>query len=584
MFDRRRFLIASAAAAAGSYATMLDAAAVPHAASAKSSQDAIRKFLAHITPERLRARLYFIASDLFEGRDTGSFGQHATALYLGSEYVQLGFTAGFAASGPLIPESFFQHFKAERKRPKSSSLILNIAGRELPVSLPGGSGTAQAFFSGNDFQDAEAPIVFAGYGIEDEKAGYTEYSAVKQRGTSLNDKWIMLLDGEPKFLAAPDGKFAHSAFEKRFELAKVGNPKGVLVVSTAAPEEFQKQAEAAPHGVFNVQLRLADSSNYPAIFTISRDLADEILKTANTDIATIQKQIEDSKAPPHVELTNLSASAKFETYPAVETENVVAILPGSDPALSNEYIVVSAHHDHLGRDPERQGDQIFNGASDDGSGTVGLIEMADAFAAARDAGHGPRRSIIFLHTTAEEKGTRGSAYFVENPAVPLDSIVADLNMDGLGGFDPKHPRQSHNYIYITNHPSEMDAICQRALKLSGVDIELDGHADFNSDDRSFRTYQIPAIYYCSGLVKDYHQVTDEPQTIDYGHLARATQLAFATTWLLANEPIPAKHPPLSSLKQQGYKCSPCGLACDSLAFDAPGTCPCCGMELVKNLV
>ena len=104
MFDRRRFLIASAAAAAGSYATMLDAAAVPHAASAKSSQDAIRKFLAHITPERLRARLYFIASDLFEGRDTGSFGQHATALYLGSEYVQLGFTPGFAGSGPLIPE------------------------------------------------------------------------------------------------------------------------------------------------------------------------------------------------------------------------------------------------------------------------------------------------------------------------------------------------------------------------------------------------------------------------------------------------------------------------------------------------
>jgi Zn-dependent M28 family amino/carboxypeptidase len=262
----------------------------------------------------------------------------------------------------------------------------------------------------------------------------------------------------------------------------------------------------------------------------------------------------------------------------------VAILPGTDPALKDEYIVVSAHHDHLGRDPERQGDQIFNGASDDGSGTVGLIEMADAFAAARAAGAGPRRSIIFLHTTAEEKGTRGSAYFVDNPVVPLDSIVADLNMDGLGSFDPKHPRQSHNYIYMTNHPKDMDAVCKRALAASGVQIELDDHADFNSDDRSFRAYQIPAIYYCSGLVKDYHQVSDEPQTIDYGHLARATQLAFATTWLLANEPIPAKHPPLSSLKQQGYKCSPCGLPCDALSFNAPGTCPCCGMELVKNLV
>src|SRR3954454_4865559 len=180
MFDRRQFLIASAAAAAGSYGSMLEAAA-PGALSGKSSEELIRKFLAHITPDRLRARLYFIASDVFEGRDTGSFGQHATALYLGAEYVQLGFSPAVAASGPLIPESFFQHFKGERKRPKSSSLVISVAGRQVPVDLSG-DGTARAFFSGADFQDAEAPIVFAGYGIEDEKAGYREYSALKQRG------------------------------------------------------------------------------------------------------------------------------------------------------------------------------------------------------------------------------------------------------------------------------------------------------------------------------------------------------------------------------------------------------------------
>src|SRR5436190_13887384 len=206
MFDRRRFLIASAAAAAGSYATMLDAAAVPHAASAKSSQDAIRKFLAHITPERLRARLYFIASDVFEGRDTGSFGQHATALYLGAEYVQLGFSPAVASSGPLIPESFFQRFNAGRKSPKSSSLVFTIAGQSVQVRLPGEPGSSQAFFSGADFQDVDAPVVFAGYGIEDEEAGYKDYSALKQRGISFDDKWILILDGEPKFLAAPDGK------------------------------------------------------------------------------------------------------------------------------------------------------------------------------------------------------------------------------------------------------------------------------------------------------------------------------------------------------------------------------------------
>jgi len=332
MFDRRRFLMASAAAAAGTYANMLEAA-LPPPASAKSEQDAIRKFLAHITPDRLRARLYFIASDAMEGRDTGSFGQRATALYLGSEYVQLGFTPAMASSGSLIPESFFQHFKGERKRPKSSSLTLVIAGREVPVSLE--PGAAQGFFSGADFQDADGPIVFAGYGIEDEKGGYKEYSTLKQRGVSLSDTWIMLLDGEPRFLAAPDGKLAHNAFEKRLELAKVANPKGVLIVSNASPEDFQKQAKQAPHGIFNAQLRLADSANYPATFTISRDLADEILKSANTDVATIQKQIDYSKAPYAVGLSNVAARAKFEAFPRVETENVIAVLPGSDPALKN---------------------------------------------------------------------------------------------------------------------------------------------------------------------------------------------------------------------------------------------------------
>jgi Zn-dependent M28 family amino/carboxypeptidase len=331
-------------------------------------------------------------------------------------------------------------------------------------------------------------------------------------------------------------------------------------------------------------LRLGPAGIYPATFVIAHDVADQIFRSANTTTDATINEIERLKTPKGVDFPNVSAAAKFEPYPPAETENVVAILQGSDPSVSTEYVVVSAHHDHLGRDPERQGDQIYNGASDDGSGTVGLMEIAGAFAKAKQAGAGPRRSIVFLHTTAEEKGLRGSAYFVQNPRVPLDSIVADLNMDGIAGFDPKHPRQSKNYLYILNQPPEMKAVADHALQMSGVPIELDTHADFNSDDRNFRQYRIPYIYYSTGLVKDYHQPSDEPQTIDYGHLARAAQLAFATVWLLANQPSSIKHPPLSSLKQQGYKCAPCGLACDSLSFDAPGTCPCCGMELIKDYV
>src|SRR3954471_8270860 len=165
MLDRRQFLMTTAAAAVGGYAGILEAAPAP-AASSNLSQESLRRFLRLITPDRLRARLYFIASDFFEGRDTGSFGQHATALYLGSEYVQLGFTPPIQSSAPLIPESFFQRFNPQRKRPQSAALTLSVGGRQIQTILPGEGGPAQAYFSGADFQDADAPMVFAGYGIE----------------------------------------------------------------------------------------------------------------------------------------------------------------------------------------------------------------------------------------------------------------------------------------------------------------------------------------------------------------------------------------------------------------------------------
>lgn len=349
--------------------------------------------------------------------------------------------------------------------------------------------------------------------------------------------------------------------------------------------EFQayvKQASGSTGHLLPLRLDWPPSSN-PVTLVIARDVADEIFKNANTTVADVASKISRTQTPKAVDLGDLPVKAEFESFPPLESENVVAILPGSDPELQKEFVVVSAHHDHLGTDSTLAGHQIYNGAADDGSGTVALLEMASAFAHAKSEGAGPCRSLVFLHTTGEKSGLLGSTYFVDRePLVPLDAVTADLNLDGIAGFDPKHPRQSKNYLYVVVGPTEMSDVVARAQKLMPNSIEIDPHEDFSSDNRSFWRHQIPFIYYSTGFVKDYHQPSDQADAIDYEQFARAAQISFATAWELANQPHAIPHKPQSELKLVGYVCPPCDLPCDDEIHNTPGSCPICGMTLVEK--
>lgn len=223
----------------------------------------------------------------------------------------------------------------------------------------------------------------------------------------------------------------------------------------------------------------------------------------------------------------------------INTENVAAIIKGS--RFPNEYIVLSAHLDHIGI----HDGQINNGADDDGSGTVAMMEIAEAFNQASLQGHAPKRSIVFLHVSGEEKGLLGSKYYVENPLYPLAQTVANLNIDMIGRLDPKRKDKDPNYIYLIGSDKlsqELHEISEATNnRFTRLKLDYTFNADddpnrfyFRSDHYNFAKNNIPVIFYFNGTHEDYHQPGDTPDKINYPLLKKRTQLIFYTLWELAN--------------------------------------------------
>ena len=225
----------------------------------------------------------------------------------------------------------------------------------------------------------------------------------------------------------------------------------------------------------------------------------------------------------------------------VETENVVAIIPGNEKP--NEYIIISAHLDHVGI----ENGEIYNGADDDGSGTVAILEIAEAFQNSVINGDGPKRSIVFLHVTGEEKGLLGSKFYTENPLYPLENTVANLNIDMIGRLDPKRVDKDPNYIYLIGSDRLSQELHDISEKMNSeytnlkIDYTFNEKNDpnrfyFRSDHYNFAKKGIPIIFYFNGTHEDYHKPTDTPDKINYPLLSKRTKLIFYTAWKLANQP------------------------------------------------
>jgi Peptidase family M28 len=221
-----------------------------------------------------------------------------------------------------------------------------------------------------------------------------------------------------------------------------------------------------------------------------------------------------------------------------DSENIWAYIEGSEKP--NEVIVISAHYDHIGI----KNGEIYNGADDDGSGTVALLEIAQAFAIAKKEGHGPKRSILFLHMTGEEHGLLGSSYYTQNPLFPLANTITDINIDMIGRHDEFH-NDSSNYVYLIGSDylsTDLFTICEDANKNYVnllLDYKFNDKADpnrfyYRSDHYNFAKYRIPIVFLFNGVHADYHKATDEVSKIEFDALAKRAQLAFAIAWELAN--------------------------------------------------
>lgn len=222
-----------------------------------------------------------------------------------------------------------------------------------------------------------------------------------------------------------------------------------------------------------------------------------------------------------------------------DSENVLAFIKGTEKP--DEIVVISAHLDHEGI----KDDKVYNGADDDGSGTVAMLEIAEAFKMATDAGKGPKRSILFLHVTGEEKGLLGSKYYTENPIFPLANTVCDLNIDMIGRTDDRH-KENPNYVYLIGSDklsTELHNLSEEINKKYtniALDYKYNDENDpnrfyYRSDHYNFAKHNIPIIFYFNGTHADYHRPTDTPDKINYELLENRTRLVFHTAWEVANK-------------------------------------------------
>lgn len=476
------------------------------------------RYSLNITSDGMSKNLRVLASDEYEGRETGRKGQKMAADYIAAQFKDAGIP-------PYKDGSYFQHYPLNLILPAPAEININgknFAGNKDYYSFPGQS---EQTLTANS-------ILFLGYGIDEPV--YSDY-----KGADVKGCIVMIMNGEPYSADSNSlisGKHNPSLwttyYKVKIEKAKENGAAALLVVV----DDIQKALQENKHRLESPSMKLELSKTEMPVVYISKEMANAILKKGTID--KIRKKIQSEGKP-----YRKDAKTQFEVriknvVQKIEAENVLGYLEGSD--LKDELIVITAHYDHLGKD----GDVVFNGADDDGSGTVAVIELAKTFAKAKKEGHGPRRSMLFMTVSGEEKGLLGSSYYTDHPEFPLKNTVCDLNIDMIGRVDEKHTGNP-DYIYLIGSDklsSQLHSISENANKLYTnlqLDYTFNDEKDKNrfyyrSDHYNFAKNNVPVIFYFNGVHADYHKETDEVEKIDFNKMQKIARLVFFTAWELAN--------------------------------------------------
>lgn len=439
-----------------------------------------------ISAADMKKHLYIVASPEMEGRETGTEGQRKAAAYIEEHFKSLGLKPGNG-------DSYQQYYNIYQDTLLSAAMEVNGKAFEYDKDFSATGPNIQATLRLSE-------VVLMGTGSTD---------SLKYR--DLAGKLVMIVGG--------DNRVFYQQLARK-------SPAAVLTISPLFPRTMPS-ARKSGSGVNGFRKTVA-----PMQFQLSEALARTIAGSAYDAVKNNPSSVQTAKADVMLEVKKASLNS--------QASNVVALLPGTD--LKDEYLVFSAHYDHLG---QRNG-VLYPGADDDGSGTVGVLEIAEAFAKAAKEGKGPRRSVLFLCNSGEEKGLWGSEYYTDHPLYPLDKTTADLNIDMIGRSDPDRKPDTLNYVYVvgddklsTDLKAISEGINNKYTKLQ-LDYKYNDPNDkeriyYRSDHYNFARYGVPIIFYYDGMLRpDYHRPSDTPDKINYDLMQKRAQLVFYTGWEMAN--------------------------------------------------
>ncbi len=488
---------------------LLLSVAVLASIAATAQKDPAKKFAETITAKDLKTKLTVIAGPGMEGRETATEGQRKAAAFIENHFKKLGLQPG-GGSGYQMEYPVYQDSL------QSVSFSVNGSAFALDKDFTLSSGSFATI------QRTAKDVVYASFGMADSTSN--DYD-----GLNVSKKWVMLIDGiRADVDKAPDAESRSNlrATFMKVGLAKKNGARGIIIVTN----DFPKKEASSRLGNMSLK-QIADSSIVPVIY-VSPQVASAIVGKQVSSLKELSNQVR-GVYPAAIDLNEVRFTKNLHST------NVLGVMPGTDK--KDEYVFVTAHYDHLGK----KGNVIYYGADDDGSGTTSVLQIAEAFAKAKAKGMGPKRTIVFMTVSGEEKGLWGSEYYSEHPAFPLDKTSVDLNIDMVGRIDPDYKGDSTNYVYTIGEDklsSELFGISD-SINKKYMNMELDRRFNdpndpnkfyYRSDHFNFAKKGVPVIFYFNGVHADYHRPTDTVDKINFNVMEKRVKLVFYTAWDMAN--------------------------------------------------
>lgn len=491
-----------------------------------NAQVSPKPYAEEITAADMKTKMAVLTSDEFAGRETGQPGQKLCADYLANFFKSLGLP-------PVVNSSYLQEFPLREERQAETTFGIN--GKEYKF--------LKDFFVFQGIPDgtyATDKIVFVGYGINDPESGINHY-----KGLDVEGKIVAFFEDEPvnkQGISYVTGTTRISEWSSNLSLKTEAAIKAGAIGIISIQKYMENDVAMYEHYITKPKTYHASrrkKNAFPKIY-VSEALANDFLGLYNKKLntQTIKEQYRTGKRKKGFEIKSPVLFSVKTDVRTITGENVLGFIEGSD--LKDEIIVLTAHYDHLGETHEG----IYYGADDDGSGTVAIMEMAEAFVAAKKAGHGPRRSILIMPVSGEEKGLLGSEFYAENPVFPLQNTVTNLNIDMIGRVDDAH-EGNFNYVYIIGSDklsTDLHDINEEVNKKYS-NLELDytyndpndpNRFYYRSDHYNFAKNGIPVIFFFTGVHEDYHKITDTPDKLHYEKMEKITRHIFYTAWEIAN--------------------------------------------------